>query len=143
MHVQPFEEAAFLAFSQRESGMSRQAASRKQAQELSIAVRCVTLVGECLAWLCIQHCMPWVLATVNHAHGLAWPACAHMLWRCALGSIRIVGRAGPSLRIALQVCWPLLLGRHIPTCCCDWCTGSFGQRLKHPGLWLCTACTSS
>lgn len=48
MHMQPFEEAAFLAFSQHESGLSKEAASRKQAKELSIAVRCVSLVGECL-----------------------------------------------------------------------------------------------
>ena len=49
VHVQPFEEAAFLAFSQREPGLSPEAASRKQAKELSIAVRCVSLVGECCA----------------------------------------------------------------------------------------------
>ena len=47
--MQPFEEAAFLAFSQREPGLSPEAASRKQAKELSIAVRCVSLVGECCA----------------------------------------------------------------------------------------------
>ena len=46
VHVQPFEEAAFLAFSQQDSGLSREASSRRQAKELSIAVRCVSLVGE-------------------------------------------------------------------------------------------------
>ena len=44
--LQPFEEAAFLAFSQREPGLSQEAASRKQARELTIAVRCVSIVGE-------------------------------------------------------------------------------------------------
>lgn len=43
--VQPFEEAAFLAFSQREAGVSKEATRRKQATELSLAVRCVSLVG--------------------------------------------------------------------------------------------------
>ena len=46
--LQPFEEAAFLAFCQREPGLSQEAASRKQARELTIAVRCVTIVGETL-----------------------------------------------------------------------------------------------
>ena len=46
MHMQPFEEAAFLAFSQHEPGVSKEALSRKQARELSIAVRCVSLLGE-------------------------------------------------------------------------------------------------
>ena len=44
--MQPFEEAAFLAFSQREAGVSKEATSRKQATELSLAVRCVSLVGD-------------------------------------------------------------------------------------------------
>ena len=44
--LQPFEEAAFLAFSQREPGLSEEALNRKQARELSIAVRCVSIVGE-------------------------------------------------------------------------------------------------
>ncbi len=44
--LQPFEEAAFLAFSQREPGLSQEAASRKQARELTVAVRCVSIVGE-------------------------------------------------------------------------------------------------
>ena len=44
--MQPCEEAAFLAFSQHEPGVSKEALSRKQARELSIAVRCVSLVGE-------------------------------------------------------------------------------------------------
>ena len=44
--VQPFEEAAFLAFSQREAGVSKEATRRKQATELSLAVRCVSLVGD-------------------------------------------------------------------------------------------------
>ena len=47
--LQPFEEAAFLAFSQREPGLSQEAARRKQARELSIAVRCVSIVGETLS----------------------------------------------------------------------------------------------
>ena len=46
VHMQPFEEAAFLAFSQHEPGVSKEASSRKQARQLSIAVRCVSLVGE-------------------------------------------------------------------------------------------------
>ena len=53
LHVQPFEEAAFLAFSQPKLGLPEEAASRKQAKELSIAVRCVSLVGEsCSACAC-------------------------------------------------------------------------------------------
>lgn len=64
LHVQPFEEAAFLAFSQPSSGLSEEAASRKQATELSIAVRCVSLVGEGCAQL-LSMCMwqqgPWTL----------------------------------------------------------------------------------
>lgn len=81
MDAQPFEEAAFLAFSQRESGLSEEAASRKQAKELSIAVRCVSLVGECAARLFILHCMPMVLnAYILHGRRRVRTCCcnAHM-----------------------------------------------------------------
>ena len=54
--LQPFEEAAFLAFSQREPGLSQEAASRKQARELTIAVRCVSIVGEALP----HDPQPWI-----------------------------------------------------------------------------------
>ena len=54
--LQPFEEAAFLAFSQREPGLSQEAARRKQARELTIAVRCVSIVGETLS----HDPQPWI-----------------------------------------------------------------------------------
>ena len=62
--MQPFEEAAFLAFSQHEPGVSKEALSKKQARELSIAVRCVSLVGEALLLsICVQ-----ILVTRTASH---------------------------------------------------------------------------
>jgi hypothetical protein len=46
MRVQPFEEAAFLAFSRSEPELSAKDAAAQRSRVLAVSVRCVTVVGE-------------------------------------------------------------------------------------------------
>ena len=72
--LQPFEEAAFLAFSRSEPGLDARKAAAQRSRVLAISTRCVTIVGasSCL----LSHTLPLAPSATSGLHACSLP------WLC-------------------------------------------------------------